>query len=207
METDIRAHTSYVPHSAQKVRNVIDLVRGKPVHLRNPSDARRAGIGYLPVERKTEGLVLPLTLRKNITLASLDRYARGPFIDEKSELRRARHWSEALRIRAPSIEVNIGGLSGGNQQKAVVARWLDAQASILIMNEPTRGIDVGAKVEIYTLMDELCHGGVGILMFSSEMLELLAIANRILVMSRGRITAGYAHGEPSQEDLMRSAVA
>jgi ABC-type sugar transport system ATPase subunit len=183
------------------------LVRGKSVRLRSPTDARRAGIGYLPVERKTEGLVLPLTLRKNITLASLDRYARGPFIDEKSEQRGARHWSEALRIRAPSIEVNIGGLSGGNQQKAVVARWLDAQASILIMNEPTRGIDVGAKVEIYALMDELCHRGVGILMFSSEMLELLAIANRILVMSRGQITAEFAHGKPSQEDLMRSAVA
>jgi ABC-type sugar transport system ATPase subunit len=107
----------------------------------------------------------------------------------------------------PSIEVNIGSLSGGSQQKTVVARWLDARASILIMNEPTRGIDVGAKVEIYSLMDELCHQGVGILMFSSEMPELMAIANRILVMSLGRITAEFAHGQASQEELMRSAVA
>ena len=183
------------------------LVRGKPVRVRTPYEARALGLGYLPIERKVEGLILPLTLRKNITLASLDRYMRGLFVDEQAERRSAQHWSEALRIRVPSIEVNIGSLSGGSQQKTVVARWLDARASILIMNEPTRGIDVGAKVEIYSLMDELCHQGVGILMFSSEMPELMAIANRILVMSLGRITAEFAHGQASQEELMRSAVA
>jgi ABC-type sugar transport system ATPase subunit len=102
--------------------------------------------------------------------------------------------------------VNIGSLSGGNQQKAIVGRWLDADSEILIVNEPTRGIDVGAKVEIYSLLDELCRQGVGILMFSSEMPELLAIADRVLVMSKGRIVGEFDHGMASQEELMKCAV-
>ena len=118
-----------------------------------------------------------------------------------------KHWSHLLNIRTPSTEALIGSLSGGNQQKAVVGRWLDADASILIMNEPTRGIDVGAKVEIYSLMDELCNQGVGILMFSSEMPELLAIADRVMVMSKGRMTGEFSHGEGTQEKLMERAVA
>jgi ABC-type sugar transport system ATPase subunit len=183
------------------------LVRGREVTLRSPSEARRLGIGYVPVDRKSEGLILPLSLRKNITLASLDKYARGPFLDENRERTGAGHWSQLLNIRAPSLEANIGSLSGGNQQKAIVGRWLDAEAAILIVNEPTRGIDVGAKVEIYSLLDELCHQGVGILMFSSEMPELLSIADRLLVMSQGRITGEFAHAEATQEDLMRCAVA
>jgi ribose transport system ATP-binding protein len=183
------------------------LVRGKKVILHSPFEARRHGLGLLPVDRKGGGLIMTLPVRKNLTIASLDKYLRGPFINEESEKTSANHWSQLLKIRAPSIETNVGSLSGGNQQKTVVGRWLDAQASILIMNEPTRGIDVGAKVEIYTLMDELCHQGVGILMFSSEMPELLAIADRILVMSLGRITAEFAHGQATQEKLMERAVA
>ena len=174
---------------------------------RSPSEARRRGLGYLPVERKAEALIMPLSLRKNLTIASLDRYARGPFLNERKERASANEWKDKLGIRTPSIDTAIGNLSGGNQQKAVVGRWLDARAAILIMNEPTRGIDVGSKVEIYGLMDDLCRQGVGIMMFSSEMPELLGIADRILVMSNGRITAEFAHGQASQEDLMRAATA
>ncbi len=182
-------------------------VRGNKVVLRSPHVARRLGLGLLPVDRKAEGIISMLPVRTNITLASVDKYLRGPFIDEEKERTSAKHWSQRLNIRAPSVEALIGSLSGGNQQKTVVGRWLDADASILIMNEPTRGIDVGAKVEIYSLMDELCNQGVGILMFSSEMPELLAIADRVLVMSRGRITGEFSHGQGTQEKLMERAVA
>jgi ribose transport system ATP-binding protein len=182
------------------------LVRGKETVLRSPHEARKLGLGLLPVDRKAEGIIAMLPVRANLTLASVDKYLRGPFIDEAKEAMSAKHWSQMLNIRAPSVEALIGSLSGGNQQKTVVGRWLDADASILIMNEPTRGIDVGAKVEIYTLMDELCSQGVGILMFSSEMPELLAIADRILVMSKGRITGEFSHGEGTQEKLMHCAV-
>jgi ribose transport system ATP-binding protein len=182
-------------------------IRDKKVVLRSPHEARRLGLGLLPVDRKTEGIIAMLSVRTNITLASVDKYLRGPFIDEEKEKTSAKHWSQLLNIRAPSTEALIGSLSGGNQQKAVVGRWLDADASILIMNEPTRGIDVGAKVEIYSLMDELCNQGVGILMFSSEMPELLAIADRVLVMSKGRMTGEFSHAEGTQEKLMERAVA
>jgi ribose transport system ATP-binding protein len=182
------------------------FVRGQEVKLKSPSHARHLGLGYIPVERKVEGLVMPLSVRKNLSLASMDKYSRGPFIQEQKEKQGTRHWVDLLQIRTPSLDAKITGLSGGNQQKVVVGRWLDAESKILILNEPTRGIDVGAKVEIYTLMDDLCHQGAGILMFSSEMPELLAIANRILVMSRGRITGESSHGKATQEELMRCAV-
>ena len=182
------------------------FVEGKTIDaLRSPAKARALGMGYVPMERRTEGLIAPLNVRQNVTLASLDAYRRGPFLDERSEKDRTRHWVERLGIRTPSIEQNIQGLSGGNQQKVVVARWLEAQANILIMHEPTRGIDVGTKVEIYTLMDELCRRGVGILMFTSEMPELLAISDRILVMSRGRVTGVFPYDEVTQELIMERA--
>jgi len=182
------------------------IVRGQEVKLRSPSHARSLGLGYIPVERKIEGLVMPLSVRKNLTLASMGRYSRGPFLQEQREKAGAQHWADLLQIHMSSIEATIAGLSGGNQQKVVVGRWLDAESKILIMNEPTRGIDVGAKIEIYTLMDDLCRQGAGILMFSSEMQEILAIANRILVMSRGRITGESSHEKATQEELMRCAV-
>jgi ribose transport system ATP-binding protein len=182
-------------------------VRGKPVELRSSYEARKLGLGYIPIDRKAEALIMPLSLRKNITIANLDSYSRGPFLDETKEKTNANKWSTLLQIRTPSIETNIASLSGGNQQKAVVGRWLDAAANILIMNEPTRGIDVGAKVEIYSLMNDLCQQGTGILMFSSEMPELLAISDRIMVMSAGRITGEFTHEEASQEKLVKCAVA
>lgn len=182
-------------------------IRGDLVELRSSYEARKLGLGYIPVDRKAEALIMPLSLRKNITIANLDTYSRGPFLNETQERANADHWRSLLQIRTPSIETNIASLSGGNQQKTVVGRWLDAKANILIMNEPTRGIDVGAKVEIYSLMNDLCHQGTGILMFSSEMPELLAISDRILVMSAGRITGEFTHEEASQENLMKYAVA
>jgi ribose transport system ATP-binding protein len=183
------------------------LIKGEVVNIRAPSQARSLGMGYVPMERKTEGLVEPLTVRKNLTLANLQAYGRSLFLDERDERERTRHWVDRMGIRTPSIDQSITSLSGGNQQKVIVSRWLETQANIMIMHEPTRGIDVGAKVEIYTVMDELCKQGVGILMFSSEMTELLAIADRILVMSEGHVTGEFSHTEATQELLMERAVA
>lgn len=191
------------PKSAGEV-----VIRGKMVDaLRSPAKACALGMGYVPMERRTEGLIAALNVRKNVTLANLDAYRRGLFLDERDEKDHTRHWVERLGIRTTSIDQDIQSLSGGNQQKVVLARWLETEANILIMHEPTRGIDVGAKVEIYSLMDELCQQGVGILMFSSEMPELLAISDRILVMSGGRITAEFPHDGVTQELLMERAVA
>ncbi len=183
------------------------IIKGKVAKVHSPSQARGLGMGYVPMERKTEGLVEALTVRKNLTLANLKAYGRSLFLDEGDEKGRARHWVDRMGIRTPSIDQSITSLSGGNQQKVIVSRWLETQANIMIMHEPTRGIDVGAKVEIYSIMDELCKQGVGILMFSSEMPELLAIADRILVMSEGRITGEFSHSEATQELLMERAVA
>ncbi len=183
------------------------IIKGKVAKVHSPSQARGLGMGYVPMERKTEGLVEALTVRKNLTLANLKAYGRSLFLDERDEKDRARHWVDRMGIRTPSIDQSITSLSGGNQQKVIVSRWLETQANIMIMHEPTRGIDVGAKVEIYSIMDELCKQGVGILMFSSEMPELLAIADRILVMSEGRITGEFSHSEATQELLMERAVA
>lgn len=183
------------------------IIKGKVAKVHSPSQARGLGMGYVPMERKTEGLVEALTVRKNLTLANLKAYGRSLFLDERDEKDRARHWVDRMGIRTPSIDQSITSLSGGNQQKVIVSRWLETQANIMIMHEPTRGIDVGAKVEIYSIMDELCRQGVGILMFSSEMPELLAIADRILVMSEGRITGEFSHSEATQELLMERAVA
>ncbi len=182
------------------------LIRNKVVRIRSPNVACALGMGYVPMERKNEGLIATFTVHKNITVANLSAYGRGLFLHEAGEKKRAQYWVERMDIRTPSIDQNIQSLSGGNQQKVVVTRWLETQADIMIMHEPTRGIDVGAKVEIYTLMDELCQQGVGILMFSSEMPELLAIADRILVMSKGQLTGVFSHDEATQELLIERAV-
>jgi ribose transport system ATP-binding protein len=183
------------------------LVHGQPVSSLTPHGARRLGLGYLPSDRKAEALIMPFSVRKNLTIANLDKYSRGPFLADSEEMASARDWVDALRISTPSVEASIASLSGGSQQKVIVGRWLDARTRVLIVNEPTRGIDVGAKLDIYRLLDDLCRSGVGVLMFSSEMPELLAMADRILVMSSGRITGELAHGQANQEILFERAIA
>ncbi len=181
-------------------------IKGKMANVRSPSAARAHGLGYVPMERRTEGLIGPLSVCKNITLAHLKAYGWSLFADESAEKQRGQYWVDRIGIRTPSVDQNIQALSGGNQQKVILARWLETKANVLIMHEPTRGIDVGAKVEIYTLMDELCREGVGILMFSSEMPELLSIADRILVMSKGRVTGEFSYREATQELLLERAI-
>jgi len=183
------------------------IVNGKKVKITSPHQAKQNGLGYVPAERKAEALIMPLSLLKNLTIGSLAKYTRNLFfIDETGEKDSCVSWMKALEIRSPSYNVNIGSLSGGNQQKVIFSRWLDTQAKILILNEPTRGVDVGAKVEIYKLIDDLCNKGHAILMFSSEMPELLAIADYIMVMKAGRITGEFAYDEATQEKLMECAL-
>nr|MBP6678830.1 sugar ABC transporter ATP-binding protein [Paracoccus sp. (in: a-proteobacteria)] len=183
------------------------LVHGKPVALRNPADAVREGIGYLSEDRKHYGLALGMDVRANIALASLPRYAdRIGRIDEGALAAIARDYIAKLNIRTPGDRQEVRLLSGGNQQKVVIAKWLLRDCDILIFDEPTRGIDVGAKAEIYRLLNDLAASGKAIIVISSELPEVLRLSHRIAVMCEGRLT-GILPGGASQEQIMALATA
>lgn len=182
-------------------------IEGKEVTIKNPSDAIRAGIGYVTEERKLNGFVWMLSIRDNMYLASLNELpTKGPFVDAKEENRRSQSMFDKLRIKAPSIHTKINTLSGGNQQKVVLAKWLVKTPKILFVDEPTKGVDVGAKAEIYSLMGDLVKTGVSIIMVSSDMPELLAMSDRVLVISGGRITGEFSREEATEEAVMRAAI-
>jgi ribose transport system ATP-binding protein len=178
---------------------------GGKVEISSPSKAIELGLGYLTEDRK-DGLVPRLPIPANITLASLKKMCRLGFLRRDEERMSAEKYVEELNIHTPKLSQRIEFLSGGNQQKVALAKWLCSQAKIMIFDEPTRGIDVGAKVEVFRLMNDLAKEGVGIIMISSEMPEVLAMADRILVMAGGSFVAEHAGGQASQEDLMRDAV-
>jgi ribose transport system ATP-binding protein len=181
------------------------FVHGRPVDVRSPADAVRAGIGYLSEDRKHFGLALGMDVRANVTMASLDRFT-GPLglLDEDGMRDAATDYIARLGIRTPSDRQEARLLSGGNQQKIVIAKWLLRDCEVLIFDEPTRGIDVGAKSEIYRLLNSLAEQGRAIVVISSELPELLRLAHRIAVMCEGRLT-GFLPGGASQEDIMRLA--
>lgn len=179
---------------------------GKPLVARNPWEAMEAGVFYIPEDRHRQGIFAPLTVRSNLTITILRRLARFGIVDREQDKRLAKQYIDQLRIRVSSPEQIIGSLSGGNQQKVVVARGLASQPRLLIMDEPTRGIDVGAKAEIHALMNDLAHQGIGILMISSEMPEVIGMSDRILVMRRGRLVGEVKRGEATQESLMSLAI-
>jgi ribose transport system ATP-binding protein len=179
-------------------------VAGKPVRMHSPRDAVAHGLAFIPEDRQRNGLATALPLAHNITMASLDRVSRLGLLNLAEEKRIASEYMGRLRIRAESSRQPAGKLSGGNQQKVVIAKWLASGARIFLFDEPTRGIDVAAKVEVFELMDELARNGAAILMVSSEMSELQQVADRILVMRQGRITAKLP-GHATQEQIMRHA--
>ncbi len=181
------------------------VVNGKEIVITSPEQAIGHGIGYTTEDRR-EGLVPMMGLPPNITLASLDSVTRAGVIDHREEQRVGARLVEDLRIQPPTLARPVKYLSGGNQQKVVLAKWLASRSRVLIFDEPTRGIDVGAKTEVFHLMGRLCGLGVGLLMLSSEIPEVLAMADRIMVMHRGRIAAEYGRGQATQEDLLRCAV-
>jgi ribose transport system ATP-binding protein len=183
---------------------VIEL-NGRRLNIRSPSDAIRHGIGFVTEDRKGQGLVVGLSVRENVTLANLDLLAVWGIIRRGRELSAVRQAIDDLRIRTPSTEQIVNNLSGGNQQKVVLAKWLFTQSRLLILDEPTRGIDVGAKVEIYNLMNALAERGVGMIMISSELPEAIGMSDRILVMHEGRVAAELSREEAAQETIMRYA--
>lgn len=181
------------------------LLDGRPVTIRSPRDAVELGIGLVPEDRKLQGLVLILTVRENITLPTLPRLARLGFPSRRRERALVSRYIERLRIRTPSPEQRVMNLSGGNQQKVVLARWLATNPRVLILDEPTRGIDVGTKAEVHAIMAQLAREGVGMLMISSELPEILAMSHRVLVMRQGRIVAEFARDEATEERILAAA--
>lgn len=181
-------------------------VNGREVKIRSPQDAIRAGIGLLTEDRKQQGLILKMSVRHNVTLATLKAMLRGGlFIDHAKEAQSTAQYVQSIAIKASSQEQLVINLSGGNQQKVVLSKWLATAPRILIFDEPTRGIDVGAKVEIYKLMNQLAAQGVAILMVSSEMPEVLGMADRILVLCQGRVSGFLTREEATQERIMELA--
>jgi ribose transport system ATP-binding protein len=181
-------------------------VDGRPVRVRSPRHAVAAGIVLVPEDRKTQGLVLELTVRENLSLARLERQARWGWIDRDGERELAREQARRLRIRTPSLDAQVRNLSGGNQQKVVLGKWLAMGGRVLILDEPTRGVDVGAKQEIYQLMSELASAGLAILMVSSEMEELIAMSDRVLVLHEGRLTGELSGGAITEKNVLQLAV-
>jgi ribose transport system ATP-binding protein len=179
-------------------------VSGQPVRIRSPRDAVRAGVALIPEDRQRTGLATGLALGSNLTMASLPLVSNLGFLRLGKERELAGQYIQKLRIKASSPKQRAGRLSGGNQQKVVIAKWLVGGARVFLFDEPTRGIDVGAKVEVFEVMDSLARSGAAILMVSSEMSELLQVADRILVMRQGRIT-GELPGHTTQEQIMRYA--
>lgn len=178
-------------------------VNGRPVTLASPAEAMELGMGFVPEDRKTQGLFLNMTVRQNTVIARLKELSRFlGFIDFRRAREEARRFVEELNIRTPSLEQLVRNLSGGNQQKVIIARWMARAPAILILDEPTRGIDVGAKAEIHNLMRHLANQGVAILMISSELPEVLGVSDRILVMREGRIVAEFSRDEASQDKVM-----
>lgn len=177
----------------------------KRANISSPADAIKVGLGYLTEDRQG-GLLMQLTIPPNITLPSLKRFSKFGFLKHYKERKIAKKYIDELDIHTPRVEQKVIFLSGGNQQKVALAKWLCSESKILILDEPTRGIDVGAKVEVYRLINELTKGGVSVILISSELSEVLNLTDRILVMSSGWFTAEYKRGEASQEDLLKSAV-
>lgn len=179
---------------------------GKKVEIRRPSDAIRRGIAYVTEDRKNEGLVLEMGVGQNITIASMKTLSRGMFIKRQEEKKAIDDQIRALRIKVHSPRQLVGKLSGGNQQKVVLAKWMMKNPRLLILDEPTRGIDIGAKSEIYKLMGEFVEKGNSIIMISSEMPEAMGMSDRILVLSNGRLSGELSREEFVQEDIMKMAV-
>jgi len=200
-----RTETARLLFGADKCDGGEILVKGKPVNITSPVDAVKAGIGYLSEDRKQFGLCLGLSVSENTVLPTLDRFTKGPFVKGRAVAKAAGEYVEKIGVKTPSVNTLIKSLSGGNQQKVVIAKWLLRNCDILIFDEPTRGIDVGAKSEIYKLMNHLAAQGKSIIMISSELPELLRMSDRIAVMCEGRLVGELTIESASQENIMSYA--
>ena len=180
---------------------------GIPVELESPRNALELGIAYLSEDRRQLGLSLPQSVTSNITLATLPRYTSSiGLLNAPAERQDAGSLAEKLTIRTPSLATPVSQLSGGNQQKTMLAKWLNTNPRVLILDEPTRGIDVGAKTDVHHLIDELARSGIAIIVISSDLPEVLAMSDRVLVMREGRVRGVFDRDEATQERVMTAAV-
>ncbi|WP_371773306.1 sugar ABC transporter ATP-binding protein [Streptomyces sp. NBC_01438] len=191
----------------QPVHSGSATLDGTPLPSGRPGAVIRAGLGLAPEERKAQALFLQQSVRANISLVVLGRLRRSRFVRRSAERELAQHYTDRLRVRTPTIDHEVRKLSGGNQQKVVLARWLARKPKVLILDEPTRGIDVGAKAEIYQIIADLAAEGVALLVISSELTELLGLADRVVVMQEGRITGELNHDEATEESILALAMA
>lgn len=178
------------------------LLNGQEVHLKNARDAIHHKLAYVTEDRKGDGLILSNSIKTNTTLANLEGVSDGMVIDKDKEYAVAVEYKEKLKTKCPTVEQNVGNLSGGNQQKVLLAKWMFADPDILILDEPTRGIDVGAKYEIYCIINDLVAAGKSVIMISSELPEVLGMSDRIYVMNEGRIAGELTQAEATQEKIM-----
>jgi rhamnose transport system ATP-binding protein len=182
------------------------LLGGRSVSIRNPADAVEQGIAYVPEDRRRHGVILEMPVAENATLAILRRISKGGFIDFGREREIAGDYVSKLAVKTPSIDTPAGNLSGGNQQKVALARWLATEPKVIILDEPTQGIDVGAKSEIHRLMVDLAERGLAILMISSELPEALGMSDRIAVLRGGEVAGMLGRAEATQEKVMALAL-
>ncbi len=181
-------------------------IAGKRLKTGNPAAAVRAGLALVPEDRRQQGLALELSIARNASMTVLGRLVRHGLISTRSETQLATRWGTRLRLKASDPSAPVGTLSGGNQQKVVLGKWLVTGPKVLIIDEPTRGIDVGAKAEVYGALSELVQEGMAVLMISSELPEVLGMADRVLVMHEGRISADISRADASEERIMSAAL-
>ena len=185
----------------EKIKGTI-IKDGQEIHLNNANEAIKNKLAYVTEDRKGNGLILSNSIKFNTTLANLDGVSKNSVINKDKEYAVAVEYKEKLKTKCPTVEQNVGNLSGGNQQKVLLAKWMFADPDILILDEPTRGIDVGAKYEIYCIMNQLATEGKTVIMISSEMPELLGMCDRLYIMNEGRIVGEMQAEEATQESIM-----
>jgi ABC-type sugar transport system ATPase subunit len=181
-------------------------IEGRSVKVKSPQDAIAAGLALAPEDRKTEGVVLGMSVAHNTTLSCLSKIERMGLLQPRVERELVGEYVSRLRVKTPSLDQAVVNLSGGNQQKVVLAKWLATEPKVLLLDEPTRGIDINAKKEIYLLIDELAQSGLGVVLVSSELPEILGIADRILVLCEGRKTAEFSRAEGTEEKVVKAAL-
>ncbi|OHD76505.1 MAG: hypothetical protein A2V99_19445 [Spirochaetes bacterium RBG_16_67_19] len=178
------------------------LIDGRPARIPSPSVAKKHSLGFVPIDRKEEGVAVTMDVKSNVVAANIENMGKGARIDKRLEKSRAETWVAKLNIKTPGVQQVVNNLSGGNQQKVVVAKWLERDSKILLMAEPTRGIDVGSKAEIYRIAEECCQKGAGVLIVSSELPEIMAISDRIVVMKDGRVAGEFRTEDTNPTELM-----
>ena len=202
-----RTETMRAIFGADKYTSGEIYVEGEKIEIKSPEDAIKNGIALCPEDRKDQGIIAKRGIRENISLAILESLSKRGFINFSKEREIAEKGVNDLNVKTPTIEKHIGELSGGNQQKVILARWLAANPKVLILDEPTKGIDVGSKSEIYQIICNLAKQGIGVIMISSELPEILGVCDRILVMCQGRITGELMREEATEKKVLTLAMA